>query len=50
MKEEYTPAEADILLLSLPGVGLKAGDSLGASTEQTGPGIGGGGYDPGAWT
>lgn len=45
MKEEYTPAEADILLLALPG--LKA-DGLGASTEK--PGIGGGGYDPDGWS
>ena len=48
MKEEYTPAEADILLLALPS--LKTADALGASTEQEKPGIGGGGYDPGGWT
>jgi len=47
MKEEYTPAEADILLLSLPS--LKSADVIGASTTEPG-GIGGGGYDPGGWT
>ena len=48
MKEEYTPAEADILLLALPGLDVKA-NGLGGSTE-TKPGIGGGGYDPDGWS
>ncbi len=46
MKEEYTPAEADILLLSLPG--LKVNDPVGGSNKDEG-GIGGGGYDPDGW-
>ena len=41
MKEEYTPAEADILLLDLPGLGLKTGSNLGASKEPT--------YDENGW-
>lgn len=41
MKEEYTPAEADILLLGLPGVGLKTGSDLGASKEPS--------YDENGW-
>ena len=46
MKEEYTPAEADILLLALPG--LKVEDNMGPSPEK--PGIGGGVVDPDGWT
>ena len=53
MKEAYTPAEADVLLISLPS--LRAGDAVTTSpTQPTTPGgnggIGGGGYDPGGWT
>ena len=53
MKEVYTPAEADVLLISLPS--LRAGDVVTTSnTTPTVPGgnggIGGGGYDPGGWT
>lgn len=55
MKEAYTPAEADVLLISLPS--LRAGDAVSTSVDPTptvpggnGGGIGGGGYDPGGWT
>ena len=43
MKEEYTPAEADILLLALPGLKVET-NGMGGSTEKEPPT-----YDENGW-
>lgn len=51
MKETYTPAEADILVVGLPSLDVISGSGGGAGGESGGNtgGGGSGNFNPGAW-